>query len=53
MNWRPNQLVANPVRAGRSDSAYHSAALYGPDRRVGARFSVMVQIDPKIAAAVG
>jgi hypothetical protein len=35
----------------RADSACYSAALYGPVRRVGARFSVTVQIDPKIAAA--
>ena len=52
MDWRPNQLVANSARAGRSDSAYYSAAFYGPVRRVGARLSVMVQIDPKIAAAI-
>jgi hypothetical protein len=39
-------------QGGRSDSAYHSAARYGPVRRVDARFSVMVQIDPKIAAAI-
>jgi hypothetical protein len=32
----------------RADSAYYSAAFCGPVRRVGARFSVMVQIDPKI-----
>ena len=36
----------------RADSAYYSAAFYGTVRRVGARFSVMVQIDPKIAAAI-
>lgn len=37
----------------RADSAYYPAAFCGPVRRVGARFSVMVQIDPKIAAAIG
>lgn len=36
----------------RADSAYYPAAFRGPVRRVGARFSVMVQIDPKIAAAI-
>ena len=37
----------------RADSAHYSAAFCGPVRRVGARFSVMVQTDPKIAAAIG
>ena len=37
----------------RADSAYYPAAFCGPVRRVGHRFSVMVQIDPKIAAAIG
>jgi hypothetical protein len=37
----------------RADSAYYPAAFCGPVRRVGTRFSVMVQIDPKIAAAIG
>jgi hypothetical protein len=32
----------------RADSAYYPAAF----RRVGARFSVMVRMDPKIAAAI-
>jgi hypothetical protein len=36
----------------RADSACYCAAFCGPVRRVGARFSIMVQIDPKIAAAV-
>ena len=36
----------------RADSAYYSAAFCGPVRRVGARFSVMAQIDPKIAAPI-
>jgi hypothetical protein len=37
----------------RADSAYYPAAFCGPVRGVGPRFSVMVQIDPKIAAAIG
>ena len=38
----------------RADSAYYSAAFCGPVRRILARrFSVMVQTDPKIAAAIG
>ena len=37
----------------RADSAYYPAAFCGPARQVGARFSVIVQIDPKIAAAIG
>ena len=38
----------------RANSAYYydSAAFCGPVRRVGARFSVVVQMDPKIAAAI-
>ena len=36
----------------RADSAYYFAAFCGAVRRVGARFSVMVQMDPKIAAAI-
>ena len=36
----------------RADSAYYPAAFCGPIRRVGTRFSVMVQIDSKIAAAI-
>ncbi len=36
----------------RADSAYYPAAFRGPVRRVGARFSVMVRMDPKIAAAI-
>jgi hypothetical protein len=36
----------------RADSACYSAAFCGAVRRVGARFSVMVQIGPKIAAAI-
>jgi hypothetical protein len=36
----------------RADSAYYPAAFCGAVRRAGARFSVMVHIDPKIAAAI-
>ena len=36
----------------RADSAYYPAAFCGAVRRVGARFSVMVRMDPKIAAAI-
>jgi hypothetical protein len=36
----------------RADAACNSAAFCGPVRRVGARFSVVVQIDPKIAAPI-
>ena len=36
----------------RADSAYYPAAFCGAVRRVGARFSVMVWMDPKIAAAI-
>jgi hypothetical protein len=36
----------------RADSAYYSAAFCGAIRRAGARFSVTVTMDPKIAAAI-
>jgi hypothetical protein len=36
----------------RADSAYYSAAFCGAVRRAGARFSVTVNMDPKIAAAI-
>jgi hypothetical protein len=36
----------------RADSAYYSAAFCGAARRAGARFSVTVNMDPKIAAAI-
>jgi len=36
----------------RADSAYYSAAFCGAVRRAGARFSVTVTMDPKIAAAI-
>ena len=36
----------------RADSAYYSAAFCGAVRRGGARFSVTVPMDPKIAAAI-
>ena len=36
----------------RADSSYYSAAFCGAVRRAGARFSVMVRMDPKIAAAI-
>jgi Transposase DDE domain group 1 len=36
----------------RADSAYYSAAFCGAVRRGGARFSVTVNMDPKIAAAI-
>jgi hypothetical protein len=36
----------------RADSAYYSAAFCHAVRRAGARFSVTVNMDPKIAAAV-
>jgi hypothetical protein len=36
----------------RTNSSCYPAAFCGPARRVGARFSVMVQIDSKIAAAI-
>lgn len=36
----------------RADSAYYSAAFCGAVRRAGARFSVTVTVDPKIAAAI-
>ena len=36
----------------RADSAYYSAAFCGTVRRAGARFSVTVNRDPKIAAAI-
>ena len=36
----------------RADSAYYSAAFCGAVRRSGARFSVTVNMDPKIAAAI-
>ena len=37
----------------RADSAYYSAAFCGAVRRAGARFSVTVNMDPKVAAAIG
>jgi hypothetical protein len=56
LNRRHNQLVANSASGGtvvmRADSAYYPAAFCGAVRRAGARFSVMVHIDPKIAAAI-
>ncbi len=36
----------------RADSAYYCAAFCGAVRRAGARFSVKVNMDPKIAAAI-
>jgi hypothetical protein len=36
----------------RADSSYYSAAFCGAVRRAGARFSVTVTMDPKIAAAI-
>jgi hypothetical protein len=36
----------------RADSAYYSAAFCGAVRRAGARFSVTVSMDPKIAVAI-
>jgi hypothetical protein len=36
----------------RADSSYYSAAFCGAVRRAGARFSVTVNMDPKIAAAI-
>ena len=36
----------------RADSAYYSAAFCGAVRRAGARFSVTVNMDPKVAAAI-
>jgi Transposase DDE domain group 1 len=36
----------------RADSAYYSAAFCGAVRRAGARFSVTVNIDPKVTAAI-
>jgi hypothetical protein len=36
----------------RTNSAYYPAAFCGPARRVGVRFTVMVRIDSKIAAAI-
>jgi hypothetical protein len=36
----------------RADSAYYSAAFCGAVRRGGARFSVTVNMDPKVAAAI-
>ena len=36
----------------RADSAYYSAAFCGAVRRAGARFSVTVNMDPKITAAI-
>jgi hypothetical protein len=36
----------------RADSAYYPAAFCGAVRRVGARFSVMVRVNPKIGAAI-
>jgi len=36
----------------RADPACYSAAFCGAVRRAGARFWVMVRVDPKIAAAV-
>ena len=36
----------------RADSAYYSAAFCGAARRAGARFSVTVNTDPKVAAAI-
>jgi predicted SpoU family rRNA methylase len=36
----------------RADSSYYSAAFCGAVRRGGARFSVTVNMDPKIAAAI-
>jgi hypothetical protein len=39
-------------RAALQDSACSSAAFYGTVRRASARLSVMVKMDPKIAAAI-
>jgi hypothetical protein len=36
----------------RADSSYYSAAFCGAIRRAGARFSVTVNMDPKVAAAI-
>ena len=36
----------------RADLAYYSAAFCGAVRRAGARFSVTVNMDPKVAAAI-
>ena len=36
----------------RADSSYYSAAFCGAARRSGARFSVTVNMDPRIAAAI-
>src|SRR6202050_597589 len=36
----------------RADSSYYSAAFCGAVRRAGARFSVTVTVDPKVAAAI-
>jgi len=36
----------------RADSSYYSAAFCGAVRRAGARFSVTVNMDPKVAAAI-
>jgi hypothetical protein len=36
----------------RADSSYYSAAFCGAVRRAGARFSVTVKMDPKVAAAI-
>jgi hypothetical protein len=36
----------------RADAAYHSATFFDAVRQAGARFSVTVNMDPKIAAAI-
>jgi hypothetical protein len=56
VNRRHHQLVADSASGGTvvvwAESACYSVALRGAVCRVGARFSVMVQIDPTIAAAI-
>jgi hypothetical protein len=52
LHRRGSQCYEQVGFTGAGDSAYYSAAFRGAVRRVGARFSVMVQIGPKIAAAI-
>jgi hypothetical protein len=52
LNRRDNQLIANSASGGTVVMRADRASYSGPVRRVGARFPVMVQIDPKIATAI-
>ena len=51
MSW-DEITTAGGTEIVRADSACYSAAFGGAICRVGARFRVMAQIDPKIAAAI-